>query len=123
MALINRWSHSPRAFQGAVGGHGLWLPALNLRIMERQPAGTLFNDLSACNGYRQGKAAAEQIDCPVTIIAGTADRMTSIKAANRLIGLLPHARLVELDDVGHALMAEAPEAVATVIAATFNPSA
>jgi pimeloyl-ACP methyl ester carboxylesterase len=125
MALINRWSHSPLAWRGAQrdgGGHGLWLPALNLRIMERQPPGTLHNDLSACNAYRQGKTA-EQLDCAVTIVAGMADRMTSIKAAHRLIRLIPHARLVELDDVGHALMAEAPVAVCNAIKAALNPSA
>jgi len=122
IALINRWSHSAMAWRGGNrGSHGIWLPAINLRIMERQPAGTLFNDLSACNAYRQGKTA-EQLDCAVTIIAGMADRMTSIKAAHRLIRLIPHARLVELDDVGHALMAEAPVEVGNAIEAALNPS-
>mgnify|MGYP001026507701 CR=1 FL=1 len=122
MALINRWSHSPAAWRGAQrdgGGHGLWLPGINLRLMERQARGVLLNDLAACNDYRHGKAAAEQIDCPVTIIAGSEDRMTSSKAAHRLVGQIPHARLVELDGVGHALMAEAPRAVGDAIARTI----
>jgi pimeloyl-ACP methyl ester carboxylesterase len=115
MALINRWSHSPRAFQGAVGGHGLWLPAINLRIMERQPTGTLFNDLSACNAYRNGMETTGRLDCPVTLVAGTADRMTPVKSARKLAATLPDAILVEIAGAGHALMAEAPEAVAKVI--------
>ena len=123
MALINRWSHSSLAWRGAIGGHGLWLPALNLRIMERQARDVLSNDLSACNAYRAGKSAAENIHCPVTIVAGSEDRMTSIKAANRVIGLIPHARLVELDGVGHALMAEAPGAIGNIFAETLSSSA
>lgn len=123
MALINRWSHSPLAWRGGVGGHGLWLPALNLRIMERQKPGILHNDLAACNDYRNGPAAAEQLDCPVTLVAGTTDRMTSLKAAHRVIRLIPHARLVELDAVGHALMAEAPFAIGNAIETALSPSA
>ncbi len=123
MALINRWSHSSQAWRGAQrgGGQGLWLPALNQRLMERQAQGVLLNDLSACNDYRSGKTTAENIHCAVTLIAGDEDRMTSIKAANRVIGLMPHARLVELDGVGHALMAEAPRAVGDAIARVVAP--
>lgn len=115
MALINRWSHSPRAI--SAGGHGLWLPVLNQRIMERQPPGVLHNDLAACNAYAGGADAAARLACPVTLIAGTADRMTSLKAAQRFATLLcenpaiPAVELVQFDGVGHAFMAEAPEAV------------
>lgn len=125
MVLINRWSHSPAAWRGAQrdgGGHGLWLPGINLRLMTRQAPGVLLNDLAACNDYRHGKAAAAQIDCPVTIIAGGEDRMTSPKAAHRLVGQIPHARLVALDGVGHALMAEAPRAVGDAINAALSSS-
>lgn len=123
MALINRWSHSPAAWRGAqrgVGGHGLWLPGLSLRLMERQKPGVLHTDLAACNDYRDGKATAAQLDCPVTIVAGGADRMTSPKAAHRLVGQIPHARLVELEGIGHALMAEAPGAVGDAIEAALS---
>jgi pimeloyl-ACP methyl ester carboxylesterase len=112
MALINRWSHSATAWRGGTrGSHGIWLPAMNLRIMERQPAGTLFNDLAACNGYRYGVETAARIDCPITLVAGTADRMTSVKSARKLRARLSNASLVEIAGAGHALMAEAPEAM------------
>ncbi|MDP1652490.1 MAG: alpha/beta hydrolase [Rhodocyclaceae bacterium] len=121
MALINRWSNSPLAARGAVGGHGLWLPAINLRIMERQPPGVLYNDLAACNAYMHGPAALAQLSCPVTIVAGTADRMTPVKAAHSLAAQIPNAQLIELENVGHALLAEAPAAVGTAIADALNP--
>ncbi len=112
MALINRWSHSSMAWRGGNrGGHGLWLPAMNLRIMERQPAGTLFNDLSACNTYRNGLETAAAIDCPITLIAGTEDRMTSVKSARKLVAKLPGANLIEIAGAGHAPMTETPAAV------------
>ncbi len=118
MALINHWSHSPLAWRGAQrdgGGHGLWLPALNLRIMERQPPGTLHNDLSACNAYRNGMETTGRLDCPVTLVAGTADRMTPVKSARKLATKLPGSTLIEIAGAGHALMAEAPEAVGRAI--------
>lgn len=126
MALINRWSHSPIALRGGQrggAGQGLWLPALNLRIMERQPAGTLFNDLSACNDYRNGLETAARLACAVTLIAGTADRMTSVKSARKLAARLPGATLVEIAGAGHALMAEAPVEVGNAIEAVLSPSA
>lgn len=121
MALINRWSHSPRAWRGAVGGHGLWLPAINLRIMERQPPGVLHNDLAACSAYLNGPQTADRLNCPLTLVAGTADRMTSVKAARQLAARLPRARLFELTGVGHALLAEAPAALGAIISGALNP--
>jgi pimeloyl-ACP methyl ester carboxylesterase len=124
MALINRWSHSATAWQGGNRGiHGIWLPAINLRIMERQPAGVLFNDLSACNEYRAGIETAARLACPVTLVAGTADRMTSVKSARKLAAKLPGSTLVEIAGAGHALMAEAPVEVGNAIEAALNPSA
>lgn len=125
MALINRWAHSPAAWRGGNrgGGHGLWLPALNLRIMERQPRGTLFTDLAACNDYGSGLETAARVGCPITLVAGTADRMTPIKAARRLAAELPDASLVEIAGAGHALMAEAPAACAAAVGAALSPSA
>lgn len=125
MALINRWAHSPVAWRGGNrgGGHGIWLPALNLRIMERQPCGTLFDDLKACNDYGSGLETAARVGCPITLVAGTADRMTSVKAARRLAAELPNAGLVEIAGAGHALMAEAPAACAVAVGAALSPSA
>ncbi len=123
MALINQWAHSPRALRGGCGGMGLWLPGVNLRIMERQPATALYTDLYACNAYANGPAALAQLACPVTLIAGRSDRMTSVKASRRLAEQVRHARLVELADVGHALMAEAPQAVNQAIALGLSGSA
>lgn len=115
MALVNTWSHSPRALLGACGENGLWLPAMNLRIMERQKPGILFNDLAACNTYTHGFETAKRLNSPITLIAGSQDRMTSINAARKLATQCNAARLVEIPACGHALMAEAPIAVRVAI--------
>ena len=121
MAMISRWSHAPLAARGAIGGHGLWLPAIGLRIMERQPVASLHTDLAACNDYSGGMDAAARLACPVTLVAGAADRMTPLKAARAWAAALRAASpaatvdLVELAGVGHAMLAEAPAKVTAVL--------
>jgi pimeloyl-ACP methyl ester carboxylesterase len=122
MALINQWAHSPRGWRGAYGSLGQWLPGINLRIMERQKPGVLHNDLAACNAYVNGPAAIARLSCPVTLIAGKNDRMTSVKASRRLAEQINRSRLVELPAVGHAMMAEAPLAVNQAIEQTLAPT-
>lgn len=122
MALINQWAHSPRGWRGAYGSLGQWLPGINLRIMERQKPGVLYTDLAACNAYQNGPAAIARLSCPVTLIAGKSDRMTSVKASRRLAEQMSQARLVELPAVGHAMMAEAPLAVNQAIAEALVPT-
>lgn len=122
MALINQWAHSPRGWRGAYGSLGQWLPGINLRIMERQQPGVLYNDLAACNAYENGPTASASLACPVTLIAGKSDRMTSVKASRRLLEQMHQARLVELPAVGHAMMAEVPLAVNQAIAQALNPT-
>jgi pimeloyl-ACP methyl ester carboxylesterase len=119
--LINQWSHSRRALLGACGGPGLWLPAINLRIMERQRPGVLHGDLAACDAYRPTVETFTRPDCPVTLIAGGHDRMTPLKAAYRLAAQLgDKTRLVELPGVGHAMLAEAPQACHRTLAAVLG---
>ena len=122
MALINQWAHSPRGWRGAYGSLGQWLPGINLRIMERQQPGVLYNDLAACNAYVNGHSAIARLSCPVTLIAGKSDRMTSVKASRRLAEQMHQARLVELPAVGHAMMAEDPLAVNQAIEQVLAPT-
>jgi pimeloyl-ACP methyl ester carboxylesterase len=122
MALINQWAHSPRGLRGVWGSLGQWLPGINLRIMERQKPGVLYTDLAACNAYQNGPAAIARLSCPVTLIAGKSDRMTSVKASRRLAEQMSQARHVELPAVGHAMMAEAPLAVNQAIAEALVPT-
>ncbi len=111
IAMINQWSHSPRA---SVGGHtvpGLWLLGASRRLMQRQGPGVLHNDLAACSTYKNGLAAAAALDCPVLLLCGGADQMTSPKSSARLAATFSKAQTVVLPGCGHALMTEQPDAV------------
>jgi pimeloyl-ACP methyl ester carboxylesterase len=116
MALINRWSHSPR---GSLGGEnrasGLWIPGLNLRQMERQPVATLAVDLAACDAYAGAEAAAARVACPTLVVIGGGDRMTPPAAARPILDRLADGRAALVAGAGHALMTEQPEALARLL--------
>jgi pimeloyl-ACP methyl ester carboxylesterase len=117
IGLVNQWSFSTLAAKPSNPGPGFWLHGLNRRLMERVSAngvpGLFHIDFSACNAYRGGEQAAARVRCPVRFVLGRRDLMTPTRAARGLADALIAAGTT-LDtvtvDVGHALMAEAPDA-------------
>lgn len=55
-----------------------------------------------------------EVDCPVTILCGEKDR-ANLKAAKKLVGLLPQAELQIVKGAGHEVNKDAPEAVAAIL--------
>lgn len=115
MAAVNRGSHSVRGWLAAPSPVGLWSPGMNLRLMERQRPELLAIGLSACNNYAAALEAARRVRCPALLVIGSEDRMTPPAAAQALIDCLADVRVVNLRGAGHALMAEAPEALAQIL--------
>ncbi len=111
IAMINAWSHSPRATMGGYAVPGIWHLGASRRLMERQKPGVLHNDLAACNAYANGFAAAAALTCPALVISGSRDQMTHPRAAAKLAAAIPGSRSVVIEGAGHALMAERPDAV------------
>lgn len=111
MAMINAWSHSPRAQLGGNTVPGLWMTGTALRLMARQRPGVLHNDLAACNAYAGGLEAAARVQCPSLLVRGSRDQMTPPKASLPLAEALPDVRVVTLAGAGHAMMAERPDRV------------
>jgi len=109
--MINIWSHSSYAQKPSSPGPGFWVVGQNKRLMERMDPGVLHTDFVACNAYANGLAAAAAIKCPTLFILGRRDAMTPFKAATALRQVISHAQLAEVPASGHALMAEAPDAV------------
>jgi pimeloyl-ACP methyl ester carboxylesterase len=109
--MINIWSHSGYAQKPSCPGPGFWVVGQNKRLMERMAPGVLHADFTACNAYANGLAAAAAIKCPVLFVLGKRDAMTPLKAATALRQAIPGATVVEVPATGHALMAEAPDAV------------
>lgn len=111
MAMINLWSHGPRAQIGGNSVPGMWMTGANRALMRRQKPGVLYRDLAACNDYAHGLDAASRVACPALLIAGSRDLMTPPRAAQTLREALPDVRSVTLEGAGHALMAEQPDNV------------
>jgi pimeloyl-ACP methyl ester carboxylesterase len=109
--MINIWSHSGYAQKPSNPGPGFWVVGQNKRLMERMAPGVLHTDFAACNAYANGLNAAASIKCPVLFILGRRDAMTPLKAAAALRQAIPNASVTEVSASGHALMAEAPDAV------------
>jgi pimeloyl-ACP methyl ester carboxylesterase len=109
--LINGWSFSAGKQLGGNTMPGVWLTGNALRLLERTNPGVLHTDLVACDAYAGALAAAAKVRCPTLAIVGARDIMAPPKNARELIGALREARLVDLPDCGHAMMAEQPDAV------------
>ncbi len=112
--MVNTFSHSGIAAKPSYPGPGSWLHgggrALMQRLQTDQTGTNLFaHDFGVCNRYAGGLDAAARVTCPAHFVLGERDQMTSPKQA----ATLQRALKAELHTVpaGHALMAEAPDAV------------
>lgn len=111
VAMITAWGFSTAAALGGNPTPGLWLTAGGRRLLERSRPGVLHADLSACDAYRGGEAAATRVRCPAIIVAGGGDRMSPAEAGCALADRIPGGRAEVLEGAGHMLMAERPDAV------------
>lgn len=125
MAMVTAFSHSLASAKPSYPGPGAWLRggsmALMRRLQAKQTGVNLFeNDFRVCDRYAGGEAAAARVACPVHFILGAQDQMTSPKQNAVLTGLLkPRIHTVP---AGHALMAEAPDAVLAALRVALQPS-
>jgi magnesium chelatase accessory protein len=63
-----------------------------------------------------------RINCPVTLVAGTADRMVPPDTSVRAASLLRHSDVVKLPGLGHLAHEEAPARIAGLIGDAFEAS-
>jgi len=109
--MVSIWGHGMRATLGGSLIPGLWMLGGAERLLERTGSGVLFNDLAACNEYRDALSSAAKVSVPVTLILGERDLMTPAKAGKALAATFPSARVVILKGAGHLLMSERPDEV------------
>lgn len=113
--MVNIWSHSSIAQKPSFPGPGFSVMNGSRRLMQRvarnNDAPVFHIDFSACNAYVNGEAAASALQCPVLLLLGKRDMMTHPKATASLRQALSKCEVVQLDDCGHQLMAEQPDAV------------
>ncbi len=109
---VNVFSHSTIAAKPSFPGPGMWLHGSNRALKRRMQASdaglNLFShEFQLCDRYAHGLEAAARVTCPVTLVLGGRDQMTSPKATASLAAAMK-ARVVTLP-AGHNLMAEAPD--------------
>jgi pimeloyl-ACP methyl ester carboxylesterase len=121
--MVNAFSLSTIAAKPSFPGPGMWLHGSNRALMRRMQAGgashgNLFvNDFTVCDRYANGLQAAARVTCPVTLLLGERDQMTTPKTTREIAAALK-AKVVMVP-AGHALMSEAPDAVLAALRAAL----
>jgi pimeloyl-ACP methyl ester carboxylesterase len=113
--MVNIWSHTSIAHKPSCPAPGFYVMGGSERLMQRiarsNPAQVFHTDFSACNAYANGEAAAQSVACPTLFLLGKRDMMTPPKASASLSKAISHCEVVQVDNCGHDLMAEQPDAV------------
>jgi pimeloyl-ACP methyl ester carboxylesterase len=114
--LVVAWSHLNTSQPTPHPGFNLQGNARRLmqRMSVLNPNQLFYTDFAACNNYQQGDQAAAVVtehQIPVLFVLAKQDRMTPLKASARLRAALSASRTVEIDQCGHSMMAEQPDAV------------
>ena len=120
--MMTPWAHG---FAAKMGGHpvpGLWMTGGTLALFARNAPGVLHADLVACNAWTSGDHAAYKVRCPALVILSANDIMTPHKRGAELAGRIGGSRTVTLDDCGHMIPAEAPDAVLDALISFFAPA-
>ena len=99
-SMIAGWSYGPEAQADGRAEAGR-------RAIACSGAGVLAADLDACAAYGDAARAAAGIACPALVVAGARDRMTP-SGRGRALAEAIGAEFIELPEIGHMPMAEAP---------------
>ncbi len=118
--MLTIWGHSYAGQVGGLGPPGVRKTVDYLRLLEKAAPGVVYADLKACNDYSADLRWAAQIRCPALLIIGGHDLMTPAQAAGKLAAAMPGARTVLLENCGHAMLTERPNAVLDALAAFFE---
>lgn len=109
--MINGWSHATLNHHPGSPGPGFSVFMSSRQLMLRQPPGTLHTSFAACNAYDQGELRAAALKIPTLLVLGQRDQMTPMRSGRALAARIGHARVVEVEQSGHSLMTERPDAV------------
>jgi pimeloyl-ACP methyl ester carboxylesterase len=119
-AMMAKWSHAHPTHDGPEPSAHVRLIDEARALVERSAPGVLASDLRACIAYDHALAAAAAVSCPATVVIGLGDKMTPPEGGRALAAALPAARVVQLADTGHSMMAEHPVDVQQAILDTIT---
>ena len=116
--MVSLWGLGASAALGGAKAPGLWMLGGAERLLEKAAPGVLHADLSACNAYEAGTAAAK-VACATTLILGERDQMTPLARGRSLAALIENARTIVLPGAGHMSMIERPDEVLEALKASM----
>jgi pimeloyl-ACP methyl ester carboxylesterase len=121
--MINQWSHHPASLLGGHPVPGMWMAGASMALMRRGRPGVLYRDLVSCHDYSAGMVAATTIDCPTLLVVGQRDLMAPPEAGLALANAIAGGKTVQIDDCGHAMMSEQPDALLDALRAGIGCAA
>jgi pimeloyl-ACP methyl ester carboxylesterase len=107
--LMAFWGMGNALHKGGMVTPGLWLRRESLAVLARNRPGVIYNDLAACNVYKEALARAPQVKCPTVLVLGDGDLMTPAAKAKPLAAAIAAARAVVVPSSGHFMMVERPD--------------
>ncbi len=109
-AMMADWGHGVTAHLGPNPSPGMWMSGGARALIERSGPGVLAADFEACVAFDDAPSIAASVTCPVTMVIGTADRMTPPRGAVALAdAFCTRPDIIRLDGVGHMMMTEAAD--------------
>jgi pimeloyl-ACP methyl ester carboxylesterase len=108
-SMMTQWSHTSK-----IGGEpvpGFWSPGMQMSMMENSRPGSVHTDLVACDTYKGGEKAFENVDCPILFLSGRLDKMAPAKLAMAEADKNEQAEIVLIPNCGHSIMSESPDGV------------
>ena len=121
--MVVSYSHSTLAAKPSYPGPGSWLRGGSralMRLVEAAHPGLFHHDFSVCDSYSNGLQAAAKVQCPVSLVTGSADQMTLPKMSRELAAAL--RATVHTVSAGHQIMAEAPDPVLAALRTALTPT-
>ncbi len=89
------------------------------QMMQEQGAETARRQVQAIMGRQDHRAMLAQLPMPVRVMVGQQDRVTPPALSEALAALIPQARLEIVEDAGHMIPREQPQAVARALRDLF----
>ena len=109
--MLNYWGLSKSAQLGGNATPGNWMLGAGIRLMEKAAPGVIYQDLNACNEYREGLEDAAKVQCPALLILGERDMLTPVRSVKNVAQAIELSETVVLPGSGHALLVERPDPV------------
>ena len=107
--LMTFWGLGRAHQVGGMVSPGLWLTRESLAVLDKAAPGVIHADLAACNVYKDARARAAAVKCPVAFVCGDSDQMTPAAKCRPLAAAIAGSAMTVLKACGHFMMVERPD--------------